>query len=454
METIFNRKAYAEMLDWKRRLAGRYALLVEGARRVGKTFLLRRFAEQEYESHIYIDFSHITKDVRAAKKAFTEATDIADLILQLELIFAVKLIPGKSCIVFDEIQLFPPARGAIKSLVEYGRFHYIESGSLVGIKENVKDILIPSEEHKIKLYPLDFEEFLAAIGERLVGDHIRQCFIENKSVANAVHDKALRLWRLYMVIGGMPQSVVAYISAEDDKLSASDQAKREILSLYESDIGKYAKGYASKVKAIFRMMPVALARHEKKFHLADLGENARMRRYENSFLWLEDAMIANIAYNTLSPDVGLGMNLDNASFKCYSLDTGLLVSQSMGTGVKSEAKLLRAVLNDNLGINEGMFVENMVAQALVAKKHDLFFFSRNSRENREETMEIDFLIRDGIKICPIEVKSGSYRAHVSLDRFSTKFAKKLGRRCVICKSNIATGPDGITYLPFYMSHCI
>ena len=454
METIFNRKAYAEMLDWKNHLADKYALLVEGARRVGKTFLLRRFAEQEYDSYIYIDFSHLTKDVKAAKRAFTEAADIADLIMQLELIFAVKLIPGRSCLIFDEVQLFPYARGAIKSLVEYGKYHYIESGSLVGIKENVKDILIPSEEHKLKIYPLDFEEFLDATGEGLLRDHIRQCFSEKKPLADAIHDKALRLWRLYMVVGGMPQSVAAYILSGDDRLSACEQAKREILSLYESDIGRYAKGYAAKVKAIFRMLPSALARHEKKFRLADLGENARMRRYENSFLWLEDAMIVNVAYNTISPDVGLGMNLDNASFKCYSLDTGLLVSQSMGAGIKAEAKLLRAVLNDNLGINEGMFVENMIAQTLVSRNRDLFFFSRNNRQNRSETMEIDFLIRDGIKICPVEVKSGSYRAHASLDRFVAKFGKKIGRKYVICRSNLESGSDGITYLPFYMAHCL
>lgn len=232
----FKRKAYAQMLDWKSNLADRYALLVEGARRVGKTYLVSEFVEREYESSIYIDFSGSAKEVKAIQRAFLEADGIPNLIERLELLFMVKMIPGRSCLVFDEVQRFPVAREMIKHLVEYGRYHYIETGSLVGIKENVKDIVIPSEEHGMKLNPLDFEEFLDAMGASMIKDHIRRCFEERKSLAAGVHEKAMDLFRLYMVVGGMPQSVSAYLEADDRKLEACDAAKREILRLYGQDI--------------------------------------------------------------------------------------------------------------------------------------------------------------------------------------------------------------------------
>ena len=449
----FNRKAYSAMLDWKNRLADKYALLVEGARRTGKTHLVKRFAEAEYDSHLFIDFSQSDRRTRDAKKAFGEADGVADLITRLELIYLVKLVPSRSCVVFDEVQRFPPAREAIKHFVEHGRYHYIETGSLVGIRENVKDILIPSEEHSMKLHPLDFEEFLDAVGASMIKDAIRERFAARKPMGRGAHETALDLFRQYMVAGGMPQSVAAYVSDSDSPLEACDAAKREILRLYEEDIGKYAKGYASKVRSIFRLIPSALARHEKKFRLADIDRNARMRRYENAFLWLADSMVANIAWNSTDPDVGLGMNLDATTLKLYNLDTGLLLTQSMGGGAATDARLLRGVRYDNLGINEGMFFENAVAQALVAGERELFFYSRNDRDDASNTMEIDFLVRNGIKICPVEVKSGPYRKHASLDRFSAKFRTRLGRRYVICTGDYSEdGP--IVYLPVYMAHCI
>ena len=448
----FTRKAYAEMLDWKNRLAGKYALLLEGARRTGKTHLVKRFAETEYDSHVFIDFSKTDRQTRDAKRAFAEANGIPDLITRLELIYLVRLVPDRSCVVFDEVQRFPAARETIKHLVEYGRFHYIETGSLVGIRENVKDILIPSEEHSMKLHPLDFEEFLDAVGASMVKDAIRDRFSAGRPMGRGAHDTALDLFRQYMVAGGMPQSVAAYVGDADSPLEACDAAKREILRLYEADIGKYAKGYSSKVRSVFRLIPSALSRHEKKFRLADIDRNARMRRYENAFLWLADSMVANIAWNSTDPDVGLGMNLDAATLKVYNLDTGLLLTQSMG-GAASDARLLRGVRYDNLGINEGMFFENAVAQALVANGRELFFYSRNDRNDADNTMEIDFLVRNGIKICPVEVKSGRYRKHASLDRFSAKFKSRLGRRFVVCTGDYSE-EKGVVYLPVYMAHCL
>ena len=449
----FDRKAYAEMLDWKNCLADRYALLVEGARRTGKTHLVKRFASSEYTSHIFIDFSRSDRRTRDAMNAFLEADGIADLISRLELIYVVKLVPGRSCLVFDEVQRFPTARETIKHLVEYGKFHYIETGSLVGIRENTKDILIPSEEHLMKLHPLDFEEFLDAVGASTIKDAIRERFAARKPMGRGPHETALDLFRQYMVVGGMPQSVAAYAGSADSPLQACEEAKREILRLYEEDIGKYAKGYASKVRSIFRLIPSALARHEKKFRLSEIDKNARMRRYENAFLWLADSMVANIAWNSTDPDVGLGMNLDSSTLKLYNLDTGLLLAQSMRGEASSDARLLRGVRYDNLGINEGMFFENAVAQTLVAGGRELFFYSRNDRSDLSNTMEIDFLVRSGIKVCPIEVKSGQYRKHASLDRFSEKFSRRLCRRFVVCTGEYAE-EGSLVYLPVYMVHCI
>ena len=452
-EMEFTRKAYAEMLDWKQRLADKYALLVEGARRTGKTHLVSRFAKAEYDSHVFIDFSKSDRRTRDAKKAFEDSDGVADLIARLELIYLVRLVPGRSCLVFDEVQRFPTAREAIKHLVEYGRFHYIETGSLVGIRENVKDILVPSEEHLMKLHPLDFEEFLDAVGASMVKDAIRERFAARRPMGRGAHESALDLFRQYMVAGGMPQSVAAYVGAADSPLRACEEAKREILRLYEEDIGKYAKGYAAKVRSVFRLIPSALSRHEKKFRLSDIDRNARMRRYENAFLWLADSMVANVAWNSTDPDVGLGMNLDASTLKLYNLDTGLLLTQSMRGAAAADARLLRGVRYDNLGINEGMFFENAVAQALVAGGRELFFYSRSDRNDSANTMEIDFLVRNGIKICPVEVKSGQYRKHASLDRFSAKFKSRLGRKYVVCTGDYSE-EGGVVYLPVYMAHCL
>lgn len=454
MEKIrFRRKAYEQMLDWKNRLADRYALLVEGARRVGKTFLIGDFVSREYQSSIFIDFSHADKLTKAAKKEFANAAGVEDLLTRLELLYGVRLVPGRSCVVFDEVQRFPVAREMIKSFMEYGKYHFIESGSLVGIRENVKDIQIPSEEHGMKLFPLDFEEFLDALGETMMKDHIRQRFESRKPLGESLHGKAMSLFRLYMAVGGMPQSVAAYLAAQDHALEAAEDAKRDILALYDRDIGKYAKGYASKVRSVFRTIPAALSRREKKFHLSDIDSNARMRRYENAFLWLEDAMVANIAYNATNPNVGLAMYRDNSSFKCYSLDTGLLLSQAMSGEPEPDGRLLRAVLHDNIGVNEGMFFENAVAQSLAARGRSLFFYSRADPKRIENTMEIDFLIKNGIKVSPIEVKSANYRSHKSLDRLIAKFPGNLGTRYVVCTADYHES-QGIEYLPVYMVHLV
>ena len=447
MDINFKRKAYSQMKEWKEKLADKYALLIEGARRVGKTHLVQEFVQKEYESAIFIDFSQKGRLVRESKKAFTEENDIEGTLERLQTLHRVSLISGRSCVVFDEVQRFPVAREAIKQLMKYGKYHYIETGSLLGIHENVKDIVIPSEEHKMKMFPLDFEEFLWALGADRTADRIRECFVEKKPM-EWLHADTVRLARQYMVVGGMPQSVEAYCLGDDHRLEACEAAKREILSLYNADIGKYAKGYASKVRALFRHIPAALNTREKKFHLTDLDRNARMRRYENAFLWLSDAMIANIAYNSTNPDVGLEMNLEDTTFKCYSLDTGLLLTQAMAGTHDVDGRLLRGVLYDKLGVNEGMFFENYVAQALVSRGYDLLFHSRSNPR-----VEVDFLFRNGIKVCPVEVKSSGYRVHASLDWLVKHHPANLGTRYVVCTGDYETDAD-ITYLPFYMTHCL
>ncbi len=450
----FERKVYSQILDWKRRLAGKYALLLEGARRVGKTYVLKMFVESEYKSSIYIDFAMSDKRTADAKKAFGEARDISDLLLRLQFIFETRLLEGESCVVFDEVQRFPVAREAIKHLVAHGRFHYIESGSLVGIRENVGDIVIPSEEHKLKMFPLDFGEFLDATGHGFVREELMRCEADKTAPLEELHKKALDLFRLYMVVGGMPQSVAAYVSAgADDGIYASEDAKHEIISLYEDDIGKYAKGYASKVRDVFRLVPSALNRHERKFHLAAISQSARMRRYENAFLWLEDAMIVNTARNAFNPNLEMDMSLDGSSFKCYLLDTGLLVTMAMGSGKATDPRILRGLLYGNLGINQGMFFENAVAQALVAQGDELRFYSRKDHLNPDNTMEIDFLVKRGIKVVPVEVKSGRYRAHASLDRFLAKYKKDAAAGFVCCPGNYEK-TDRVVYLPAYMASWI
>ena len=419
----FERKAYHEFLDWKAKLADKTALLVEGARRVGKTHLVKRFAQREYENFIYIDFSAKGKQIRAYRRAFEECDDVENLLERLQILSGVRLVTGRSCVIFDEVQRYPAAREAIKQLVEHGKYHYIETGSLLGIDENVKDIVVPSEEHSVKLYPMDIEEFLWANGNSLLADHIRKCYAEKRPLGTDLHEKAIGLARQHMLVGGMPQSVEAYLLGGDH-------------------------GYAPKVRAIFRHIPSALNSKEKKFRLADLDANARMRRYENAFLWLSDAMVANIAYNSTDPSVGLELNLESSLFKCYFADTGLLVSQSMTGEKEIDGRVLRGILYDKLGINEGMFFENYVAQTLVSAGHELLFHSKANPK-----MEIDFLIRRGIKTCPIEVKSAACRRHASLDALIERCRGKLGDKYVVCTEDYHE-EGGITYLPFYMAHCL
>ena len=443
------RKIYNELLAWKNQEKGRVALLVEGARRVGKSYIVKEFAEKEYRSHIIVDFSHLTSAMQSLFDDYLNDTQAFLSLLQN--LTATYLYERESLVVFDEIQLYPKARQAIKHLVADGRYDYIETGSLVGIRENVQDILIPSEERSIKMYPMDFEEFLWALGDGMTMPFIRSCF-ENKKPMGPMHRKTMQLFRQYLIVGGMPQAVMRY--SETKIFRDADVVKRDILNLYGSSVSQYAKGYSSKVKAVFESIPAELQRHEKRFRLSDVEQGARFRSYESSFLWVKDAMIVNMCYGVSTPTVGMRLTFDETTFKCYMADTGLIISHSFDEKTIQGEELYQKLMLGKLEVNAGMLVENIVAQMFVASGHRLYFYSKNSRTNAEDRMEIDFLIEkptitNAHNIFPIEVKSSKNYTISSLQKFIRKFERQLATPIVVHYQDYAE-KDGITYIPIYM----
>lgn len=440
------RKAYDQLLKWKTKSNGETAMLIEGARRVGKSYLALQFAKNEYDSFLYIDFANLKEHVLDVFES--DKTDFDTFFMKLSLIYGVKLVQRRSCVIFDEVQMYPPARQLIKYLVADGRYDYIETGSLIGLRQNVENIVIPSEEERLSLHPFDFEEFLGAMGEELLAEYTFDCFKNEKKMGEALHRKAMNLFRQYMIVGGMPQALVKYVETRD--LEAVNAVKQRILQLYREDIPKFARGYESRVRAIFDEIPEQLTKHEKKFTLASLGKNARMREYEDSFVWLDESKVVNHCYLSTEPSIGMSLNTDRTSMKCYLADTGLLITQACDTEIVIENEVLRAIMFDKVRINEGMFLENAVAQMLVASGHHLFFYSKTDKENSHNNIEIDFLIRNKKKICPIEVKSDSYKKHTSLDRFAKKYSSRLGTRYIIYTKDLQKDED-ILCIPVYMT---
>ena len=442
---MMRRKAYDTLLDWKRDDDGRTALLIEGARRVGKSYLVSEFAKNEYRSHIILDFSN--PDPKIVKIFENDIHDIPLFLEKLSRITRTKLYERESLIVFDEIQFYPKARQAIKFLVADGRYDYIETGSLISIKENVKDILIPSEERSIRMYPMDFEEFCWAMGDEVTVPNIRTHFEERTPLGNDIHDVTMRAFRTYMLVGGMPQAVEAYARRHD--FSDAEAVKRTILELYRNDVRKRG----GRLVALFDDIPSQLNKHDRKFNLSRIEDGAKMSQYEDAIFWLEDSMIANLCYNSSVPDVALRMNLERTTVKCYMGDTGLLISMAVEDGTVLEDDVYLSLLEDRLHVNEGMFAENMVAQMLRAGGHELFFHSFYEREENNNRYEIDFLIRDGKRICPIEVKTSVVSKHASLDRYMRRYSKTLGQAYVLCRKDLRK--DGnILYLPIYMAICL
>lgn len=446
---IIKRKIYDKLKTWKEISNGSSAILIEGARRIGKSTIVEEFAKNEYADYIVLDFA---KETDVIKNIFVE--NIGDMTQFFRNLFLAK---GKSLpqrdavIIFDEVQLFPQARQAIKYLVADGRFDYIETGSLISIKKNVKDILIPSEEERIKMYPLDFEEFLWATGDRVSADAIRENFESKKAFDEGIHRKLMQKVREYMAIGGMPQAVVAYI--EGKTYEQIDYIKRRILDLYEEDLKKYDDDNREKASVIFKTIPEQLQNKNSHFKFSLVDKNARYKNYVDAVGFVAESMIGSECINITKPVVSLEAYADRSNFKLYMGDTGLLVTQYMRSDDYSAGDLYKALIFNNLSIDQGMLFENIVAQMLRASGHQLYFHEFVYQENesvKEKKYEIDFLIVKKKKLCPIEVKSSNYKTHKSIDMLVKKYQLKTEDKYVIYTKNYMR--DGnIHYIPLYMA---
>lgn len=447
------RKIYDSMQKWKEE-NGRTALLIDGARRVGKSYIAQEFAKKEYKSYILIDFNRAPAEITDLFVHYLN--DLNMFFLYLSNFYGVKLYERESLIIFDEVQLFPKARAAIKYLVEDGRYDYVETGSLMTIKKNVADIVIPSEERHIKMYPLDFEEFLWALDNDTLMDFIRLCFEEKKPMGQVLHRKTMDYFRQYLIVGGMPQAVKTYRDSHD--FDQVDRVKRDILELYRADIIKHAEGYQMKVAQIFDDIPAQLQKHDTKFKFSSLKKEARFREYEDALFWLSDAMITNICYNSTAPNIGLKLNMDRMTLKCYMADTGLLISHAFDENGLVSEEIYKKLLFDKLEVNKGMIMENIVAQMLTASGHKLYFYSNPSRDDASLRMEIDFLtakskISNRHNISPIEVKSSKNYTLTSLRKFKEKYKEQLHIPYVLHPNDLKE-EDGILFLPLYMTPLI
>ncbi len=447
---MMKRKIYQQLIEWKEQRQGEVALLIEGARRIGKSYIVEEFGRNEYDSYLLVDFNKAPQMVHEWFDLYLE--DLDTLFLYLSQHYHVKLHERRSLIILDEIQLCKRARAAIKFLVADGRYDYIETGSLVSIKKNTEGIVLPSEERSLKMYPMDFEEFLWATGNETLMDLIRKMYEDHKPMGQVFHRQAMDAFRKYMIVGGMPQAVKKYIETKD--FDAVDEAKRDILSIYRNDIFNYAGDQADKVASIFDQIPSQLSKHEKKFRLSALKPGAKYRDWDDAFFWLKDARIVNICYNSTEPNIGLKLNEKRTTLKCYMNDTGLLISHTFDERGIVSSDIYSKLLLEKLEVNEGMFMENMVAQMLTSSGHNLYFFS-NSSENAEERMEIDFLLqKDKVtsrhNIRPIEVKSGKNYTLSSLNKAMRKFSEHLTTPTVIHTSDLKI-ENNITYLPIYMA---
>lgn len=439
---IFKRKLYTEMLDWKERAKGTSALLIKGARRVGKSTIAENFAKQEYDSYILIDFVNCSKEVR---ELFDDISNLNYIFVRLQVIYGVSLKVRKSVIIFDEVQNCPHARQAIKYLVKDGRFDCIETGSLLSIRQNVKNIVIPSEEKDVSLYPMDYEEFMWALGNEVSMPLLKMCFDNKESLGDAVNRKMMRDFRLYMLVGGMPQAVNAYINTND--LSVVDEVKRSIIKLYETDFYKIdPSGNASNM---FHAIPGELSRNASRYFAWKASTGMRTEKVASIIANMQDSMVVNIAYHANDPSVGMALNCDYSKFKMFMGDTGLFVTLAFWDKKFTENIIYQKLWADKLKANLGYVYENVVAQILKATGHELYYYTFPS-ETSNHLYEIDFLLSDGVKISPIEVKSSGYKTHTSLDMFSKKYPDRIKNRYIIYTRDLFK--EGcIVYVPMYMT---
>lgn len=439
---MFKRKIYQQLLDWKKESDGQTALLVQGARRIGKSTVVEEFAKREYVSHIMIDFSKVKPEVLAL---FQDMSDLNYFFLQLQLLYKVNLKERQSAIIFDEVQLCPQARQAIKHLVADHRYDYMETGSLISIRKNTQDILIPSEEESINMYPMDYEEFLWALGDEVTTPLLLECFIKKKPLGDVVHRKQMQQFRLYMLVGGMPQAVEAYLNTNN--FSKIDKVKRNILRLYENDFRKIdISGRASK---LFEAIPAELSKNTLRYQVSKVLEQQRANDIREIFADMQDSMTVLASFHTNDPGVGMSLNMDIDRFKMFLCDTGLFTTLAFKDKEFTDNVIYEKLFHSKLATNLGYMYENIVAQTLSAKGDNLFYHTFPS-ETSNHSNEIDFIIARKNKICPIEVKSSGYKQHASLDRFRVKFRDRILDSYVIYTKDYQQA-EGVEYVPVYMA---
>ena len=438
----FNRKIYDTMLQWKTERNGDTALLIQGARRIGKSTIAEKFARHEYKSYILIDFSKVSKDV---SDLFNDISDLNYLFLRLQFIYQVQLYERESVIIFDEVQLQPLARQAIKHLVKDHRYDYIETGSLISVRTKSRNILIPSEETKLDMYPMDYEEFRWALGDTATIPLLRNAFEKKLPLGDAVHRKLMRDFRLYMLIGGMPQAVSAYIKTNN--FTAVDLVKREIITLYEEDFGKIDN--SGRAKALYDAIPAQLSKNALRYRVGSAIKDERAERIVNIVKEMEDSMTVNLAYHSDDPNVGLALTKNEEYFKMYTSDTGLFVTLAFKDSDITENVIYSKLLNDKLSTNLGYVYENVIAQILRTTGKNLFYHTIPYAEGKKY-YEIDFVIPDKHKISPVEVKSSGYRAHKSLDEFCLKFSDRILNKYLIYTKDYKR-ENGVEYIPVYMT---
>lgn len=439
---VFERKVYQKMLQWKKESEGKTALLIKGARRVGKSTIAEEFAKKEYSSYILIDFSIATKEVH---ELFEDLSDLNYLFLRLQLIYHVNLEKRKSVIIFDEVQKEPLARQAIKHLVKDGRYDYIETGSLLSIKRNVKDILIPSEETRIEMTPMDYEEFRWALGDKVTIPMLRSAFDNKISLGDDVNRRLLRDFRLYMLVGGMPQAVNEYL--DTNNLSKVDRVKRSILELYQDDFRKIDP--TGRASLLFSAIPSELSKNASRYQVSSVLPNTKPDRILGIVGDMKDSLTVNIAYHANDPSAGLSMHEDISRYKMFIMDTGLFVTLAFMDRDFTENIIYEKLLSDKLDADLGYLYENMVAQMLYSNGNRLFYYTF-PKEKSTHNYEIDFLLARGNKVCPIEVKSSGYKTHASMDAFSGKFSGKIGQKYLIYTKDLRKDGD-ILCLPIYMT---
>ncbi len=442
---MFKRKIYDKLLEWKRESNGKTALLIEGARRIGKSTVAEEFGKNEYETYILVDFSTASKTV---KDLFEDVSDLDYIFLQLQLQYKKDLVERKSLIIFDEVQLCPKARQAIKSLVKDHRYDYIETGSLISIKKNVKDILIPSEERKISMYPMDYEEFRWALDDTTTVPLMRKCFESNKGVGEQLNRKLMRDFRLYMLVGGMPQAVSEYI--ETNNFRKVDAVKRDILKLYTDDFMKIDP--TGKASMLFDAIPAQLNKNAARYQVSSVLSDERAEGLLELIAEMKDSKTVLVSYHANDPNVGLANNKDLSKFKLFICDTGLFTTLMFKDSDFTENTIYERLLGDNLGANLGYLYENVVAQILTANGNELFYHTIKNEVSRH-SYETDFLITRKSKICPIEVKSSNYRTHKSIDAFCEKYSSRILNKYLIYTKDYSKDKD-IFCLPVYYSQFI